>query len=110
MPDLTIPTDAPVLVTGATGYVAGRLVERLLQAGLTVHATVRDASKTERLQYLHDLADDTEGSLRFFSADLLDEGAFTEAMEGCRVVFHTASPFALDVKDPQAELIDPAPS
>ena len=108
MSDLTIPTDAPVLVTGATGYVAGRLVERLLEAGLTVHATVRDASKTDRLQYLNDLADKSEGTIRFFSADLLDEGSFAEPMAGCRVVFHTASPFVIDVKDPQKELVDPA--
>lgn len=108
MSDLTIPTDAPVLVTGATGYVAGRLVERLLSEGLTVHATVRDASKTERLAYLRDLADGSPGSIQFFTANLLDEGSFTEAMAGCRVVFHTASPFALDTKDAQKELIDPA--
>lgn len=108
MPDLDIPTDAPVLVTGATGYVAGRVVERLLQEGLTVHATVRDASKTERLQYLNDLADGNPGTLRFFSADLLKPGSFAEAMEGCSVVFHIASPFIRDAADPQKDLIDPA--
>lgn len=105
---LDIPTDAPVLVTGATGYVAGVLVARLLAEGLTVHATVRDASKTERLATLQALADASEGSIRFFSADLLKPGSFTEAMQGCRVVFHTASPFALGVSDPQKELIEPA--
>ncbi|WP_244135683.1 NmrA family NAD(P)-binding protein [Burkholderia seminalis] len=39
---MNIDTDLPVMVTGATGYVAGRLVQRLLEAGLTVHAAVRD--------------------------------------------------------------------
>jgi nucleoside-diphosphate-sugar epimerase len=29
-------------------------------------------------------------------------------MEGCELVFHTASPFVMDVKDPQRDLIDPA--
>ena len=102
------PTDAPVLVTGATGYVAGRVIERLLEAGLTVHATVRDASKQARLQYLRDLAAESPGSIRLFSADLLEPGSFAEAMAGCRVVFHIASPFVLTVTDPQTELIDPA--
>lgn len=108
MSEMNVPTDAPVLVTGATGYVAGRLIERLLQAGLTVHATARDASKTEQLQYLQDLADASPGSIRFFSADLLGEGSFGAAMQGCRVVFHTASPFVMEVKDAQKELIEPA--
>ncbi|MEM6993157.1 MAG: NAD-dependent epimerase/dehydratase family protein [Myxococcota bacterium] len=102
------PTDAPVLVTGGTGYVAGRVIERLLRAGLTVHATVRDASKRDRLQYLTDIAEETDGTLRFFSADLLDAGSFAGAMAGCRVVFHVASPFIINVTDPQKELVDPA--
>ena len=36
-----------VLVTGATGYIGGRLVPRLLQAGYRVRCFVRDP---ERLQ------------------------------------------------------------
>ncbi|MCB9591150.1 MAG: NAD-dependent epimerase/dehydratase family protein [Sandaracinaceae bacterium] len=102
------PTDAPVLVTGATGYVAGRVIERLLAEGLVVHATVRDASKTDRLRYLVELAEASPGSIRFFSADLLEPGSFAEAMEGCRVVFHVASPFVTDVADPENELVKPA--
>ena len=29
-------------------------------------------------------------------------------MNGCSIVFHTASPFTVNVKDPQKELVDPA--
>lgn len=105
---MQVPTDTPVLVTGATGYVAGRVVERLLQEGLTVHATVRDASKTERLGYLESLAAGLPGTLRFFSADLMEPGSFADAMAGCGTVFHVASPFALATKDPQRDLVDPA--
>ncbi|TNE90983.1 MAG: aldehyde reductase [Deltaproteobacteria bacterium] len=106
--NLDIDTSKPVLVTGATGYVAGWVVKRLLDAGATVHATVRDASRTERLGYLSALADESPGSIRFFSADLLEDGSFDEAMAGCGVVFHIASPYQLSVKDAQRELVDPA--
>lgn len=105
---MDIDTTQPVLVTGATGYVAGHVVRRLLEEGLTVHATVRDASNAERLAYLRALADSNPGTLRFFEADLLEGGSFAEAMAGCRVVFHIASPFVLDVTDPQKELVEPA--
>lgn len=108
MNQLNIDKTQPVLVTGATGYVAGMLIKRLLEEGLTVHATVRDASKKERLKYLDAVAADAPGDIRYFSADLLQEGSFAEAMQGCSVVFHTASPFATKTSNPQKDLVEPA--
>jgi dihydroflavonol-4-reductase len=104
----TFPTDAPVLVTGATGYVAGWLVKELLDAGRTVHAAVRDPDDTRKTTHLQDVAATSPGTLRFFKADLLNEGSYAQAMAGCATVFHTASPFTVSVRDPQRELIDPA--
>lgn len=104
----TIDTKKPVLVTGATGYVAGWLVKRLLEEGLTVHAAVRDPENKEKLKYLDALAKAAKGNIKYFKSDLLKEGSYAEAMEGCELVFHTASPFTMDVKDPQKELVEPA--
>ncbi|QMV14546.1 NAD-dependent epimerase/dehydratase family protein [Vibrio spartinae] len=98
----------PVLVTGATGYVAGWLIKRLLESGVTVHATVRDLREQDKLNALNQIARTAPGTLRYFQANLLDDGSYAEAMQGCRVVFHTASPFRLLVSDPQSELIAPA--
>jgi len=106
--DIDIDTEQPVLVTGGTGYVAGWVIARLLDHGLTVHATVRDAANTERLAYLQALADDSEGTLRFFEADLLQPGSFAEGMAGCSTVFHIASPYIIEVDDPDKQLIEPA--
>ena len=39
--------EKPVLVTGATGYVGGRLVPRLLDAGYRVRVLVRDPSRLQ---------------------------------------------------------------
>ena len=101
-------TDAPVLVTGATGYVAGWLVKELLDAGITVHAAVRDPDRNDKVAHLQEIAAGSPGTLRFFRADLLEEGSYAAAMAGCAIVFHTASPFTTSVKDPQRELIEPA--
>lgn len=98
----------PVLVTGATGYVAGWLVKRLLEEGFTVHAAVRDPSKKKKIKHLEDIADKASGAIKFFKSDLLKKGSYAEAMDGCEVVFHTASPFTLEVADPQKELVEPA--
>ena len=58
--------------------------------------------------HLKEAADQSNGSIRFFKADLLTPGSYKEAMQGCELVYHTASPFFTDVKDPQKELIEPA--
>lgn len=108
MNHLSIDTSTPVLVTGATGFIAGWLIKQLLEAGVTVHATVRNPDDAEKLKHLNALASNSPGSIRYFKADLLEQGSFAEGMQGCDIVFHTASPFITDVADPQKELIDPA--
>ncbi|MCX6305160.1 MAG: aldehyde reductase [Bacteroidetes bacterium] len=103
-----IDKSKPVMVTGATGYVAGWLIKKLLEEGITVHATVRNPEKKESLKYLDAIAANTKGSISYFKADLLTEGAYDEAMKGCELVFHTASPFTSKIKDAQRDLVDPA--
>ncbi|GAX26341.1 hypothetical protein FisN_16Lh182 [Fistulifera solaris] len=107
---MTGPLDpsSPVLVTGATGYIAGVLIRELVQQGITVHATVRDTSKPERFRYIQNVVNESKGTIRFFEADLQHNGSFAQAMQNCSIVFHTASPFTLQVKDAKRDLIDPA--
>ncbi len=104
----TIDKTKPVLVTGANGYVASWLVQRLLDEGITVHAAVRDPKKKKKHAHLDKIAENAPGTIKYFKADLLEEGSYAEAMQGCELVYHTASPFTSDFKDPQKELIDPA--
>jgi nucleoside-diphosphate-sugar epimerase len=106
-----MPTSSagPIAVTGATGYVASWVVHELLSRGATVHATVRDPTNGKRTAHLVEMAKTLPGELRLFAADLLKDGSFAQAFEGCSVVIHTASPFVIgNVSDPQRQLVDPA--
>lgn len=103
-----IDKSQPVLVTGATGYVAAWLVKKLLEQGITVHAAVRNPDNKKKVAHLDVIAAQTKGTIKYFKTDLLDQGSYAQAMEGCELVYHTASPFVIDVKDPQKDLIDPA--
>jgi len=103
-----IDKSKPVLVTGATGYIAGWLIKRLLEDGITVHAAVRNPDKKEKLEHLNKIAGKSKGSIRYFKSDLLEEGSYADAMKDCELVYHTASPFTSQIKDPQKDLIDPA--
>lgn len=105
----TIDPHAPVLVTGASGYIGSWIVRSLLEAGYAVHGTVRNPQKKSGLEHLHKLSADHPGQLTLFKADLLESGSFDEAMAGCELVMHTASPFLLTgFKDAQEALVRPA--
>jgi uncharacterized protein YbjT (DUF2867 family) len=85
-----------ICVTGATGYLAGHIVQRLLAAGHTVHGTARNANNTSATRHLLAMPGADE-QLKLFSADLMQPGAYDEAVRGCDVVIHTASPYTLNV-------------
>lgn len=104
----TIDKTKPVLVSGANGYVASWLVKKLLDEGLTVHAAVRNPENEKKISHLRELAKKSKGTLKFFSGDLMKPGSYKEGMEGCELVYHTASPFTSNYEDAQKELIDPA--
>lgn len=71
--------DRPVLVTGATGYIGGNLVPRLLEAGRTVRVLSRSADKLADLPW-HDEVDIVEG-------DATDAADLDRAMSGVGVAY-----------------------
>jgi len=103
------PQEAPILVTGAAGYLASWVVAQLLEEGCRVHATVRDLGDAAKLAHLHALAARHPGRLVLFEADLLQPGSFDRAMQGCATAIHVASPYFLDPpSDFERQLLAPA--
>ncbi|KAF6839166.1 cinnamyl-alcohol dehydrogenase-like protein [Colletotrichum musicola] len=98
------------LVTGGSGFVALHLVHELLRGGFRVHATVRSLKNPRKVGSLESLQKEFPDRLRLFEADLLHPGSFAEAMAGCAVVHHVASPFMMaeKIKDGQKECVEPA--
>lgn len=93
-------------MSGATGFVASHVVKELLAAGHRVRGTVR-RTDPEAAKHLRELPGAAE-RLELVRADLMDPKSFDKAVEGCRAVLHTASPYVLDAVDPQRDLVDPA--
>ena len=103
--------DKTVCVTGASGYIASWIVKYLLEEGYTVRGTVRDRRrKTAHLLRLAEESAAAGGHLELLEADLLKPGSFDEAVRGCSVVYHTASPFFIAARrgDPRKVFVEPA--
>ncbi|GAO56548.1 MULTISPECIES: aldehyde reductase [unclassified Novosphingobium] len=94
-----------VLVTGASGYIAGFVVRQLLEQGWTVHATVRNLSREAELR---PRLGGTPDTLRFFAADLMADAGWADAVIGCSHVCHVASPFSTNAPKHEDDLIVPA--
>jgi len=70
-----------IAVTGATGYIGGRLVPRLLDAGYAVRCLVRSPRK------LQDRAWSGNRNVQVAQADLTDAQSLTESLTGCEAAF-----------------------
>lgn len=69
-----------ILVTGATGYIGGRLVRELVDAGMQVRVLVRDAIKTEGHSW--------EGKVQIAEGDAASPEDLLKALEGVHTAFY----------------------
>ena len=69
-----------ILVTGATGYVGGRLVPRLLESGHAVRCMVRDADRLQGRPWV--------GRVEVVEGDVLDETSLGPALATIDVAYY----------------------
>ncbi|MGI9609670.1 MAG: SDR family oxidoreductase [Acidimicrobiia bacterium] len=68
------------LVTGATGYIGGRLVPRLLEAGHRVRCLTRDPSNLALDPWINEV--------EVVQGDVLDPASLDAALEGCDFAYY----------------------
>src|SRR5512143_295135 len=75
-----MPNSKLILVTGATGYVGGRLVPRLVEAGYRVRCLVRDPNRLQGRPWL--------SRVEVVTGDAREAGALAEAMKDVSVAYY----------------------
>ena len=104
----TTPNKGRVLVTGASGYIAGFVILRLLEAGYSVRGTVRNAAKGEAVKAVLAAQDPRAKDIEIVEADLASDKGWAEAVSGVQCVQHVASPFPTVQPKNADDLINPA--
>ena len=101
-----MPEDAKLIfVTGVNGHVGNTIVRDLLENGYRVRGSVRSLSDPKKTEHVRQHASDLgkESNLELVEGDVLNPDGWSQWLEGCDGLFHTATVYATS-GDPQTIL------
>lgn len=98
----------PILVTGASGFIASHIIKLLLTQNYKVRGTVRSLANKQKYEFLYNLVPEKKDNLELVEADLSNKETWPAAVEGCDYIFHVASPIPAKEVKHERDLIEPA--
>jgi len=91
--DSKLNIEKPILVTGVTGYIGGRLVPRLLDRGYRVRAMGRNLEKLKGRWWA------SHPNVELVQGDVLDYPSLEKAVAGCALAYYLVHSMVREKKD-----------
>ena len=95
LPSFPVPEKGKILVTGATGYIGGRLVPELIERGYDVRVMVRAISPADKERW-------GNGKVEIVVADVLDVDSLRNALDGVYAAYYLIHSMLLGKEEFQA--------
>jgi dihydroflavonol-4-reductase len=93
-------------IIGGAGFIGSYVTKIFLEENYKVKVSATDINNKSKYEHLMELTN-AASNLEIAALDVCDIKMLEEFVKGCDIVIHAGTPFKLDVKDPQAELLDP---
>ncbi|MDI9641701.1 SDR family oxidoreductase [Kamptonema cortianum] len=91
------PSPERVFLTGATGYIGGRLAPRLLESGHSIRCITRSASKLKSRPWAN------ESGVEIVEGDVGDATSLSQCISGCDVAYYLVHSMEASVGDYQSK-------
>lgn len=92
-------------IIGGAGFIGSHITKKFLEEGYDVKVSVTDIHKSEKYQHLFNLKNSDYLNIRGLRLEDIEN--LQDFIKDCEIVVHSGTPFQLNVKDPQTELLDP---
>ncbi len=92
-------------IIGGSGFIGSYITKIFLEENYKVKVSSTDINNKSKYEHLLTLTN--AENLEILPLDVRDKSALENFVKGCDIIVHGGTPFQLDVKDPQKELLDP---
>ena len=93
-------------IIGGAGFIGSYVTKIFLEENYKVKVSSTDINNKSKYEHLLTLSN-ADKNLEIISLDVRDKIALENFVKGCDIAVHGGTPFKLDVKDPQTELLEP---
>ncbi len=93
-------------IIGGAGFIGSYITKIFLEENYKVKVSTTDINSNSKYAHLLSLTN-APGNLEILSIDTRDKNSIANFVNGCAILVHAGTPFVLDAKDPQKELLEP---